>query len=120
MGSKALFNSSTSSAALWRDVRLLRVIEGTLQAKQQMLEGRDKGFAVHGNRFIAHNAFRLLNGTKSPDLVADELSKVPAVVEAVLEATMKAANEVFPGAYLAQLFKNQNKLTQLESSLSIG
>jgi hypothetical protein len=112
---KALFNGSTSSAALWRDVRLLRAVEGTLQAKQQTLEGRDKGFAVHGNRFVAHNVFRLLDGIGSSDAVAEV--RMPAAVEAVLEATMKAANDAFPGAYLAQLFKNQNKLTQLESSL---
>ena len=34
-----------------------------------------------------------------------------------LTATTNIANESFPGAYLAQLFKNQNKLAEIKLAM---
>jgi hypothetical protein len=116
---KALFNGGTSSAAMWRNVRILRIIEVALAAQQGTVDGRDKGYGVHGNRFVAHNVFRRLpvQQTVSLGLPSDIQPKVTELVASTLTATTNIANESFPGAYLAQLFKNQNKLAEIKQAM---
>jgi hypothetical protein len=105
---KALFNGGTSSPLLWRNVRVLRLIDKALQACQSSLDGRAKGFAVHGNRFVAHHVFRRLphvSGDGSA-LALPAAENVQEIVEDVLATTARVADEVYAGGYLAQLFKN--------------
>lgn len=118
---KALFNSGTSSAKVWQSVQLLRLIDAALQREQTALNGRDSGFAVHGNRFIAHLVLKalpgpLVNGTAP--LSADLAALVATEVASALASTVNAANALFPQAYLAQLFKNQKKLSQIADEIS--
>ena len=120
---KALFNSATSSAAMWHHVRILRMIETALIAQQSKLEGRDKGFTVHGNRFIAHNVFRRLPVNQVTAPASSDIrtqAEVNQLVGDVLVSATTRANELFPGAYLAQLFKNQNKLAEIKLQMTQG
>lgn len=116
---KALFNAGTSSALLWRHVRLMRLIDSALQSFQGTLDGRERGFAVHGNRFVAHHVFRALPlppGAAAPYPVPPD-HEVLSLVGNALGATMDAANRLYPGAYLAQLFKNQAKLAEVSREM---
>ena len=118
---KALFNGGTSSAAVWRAVQIMRMVDTGLQEQAERLEGRDKGFAIHGNRFVAHHVFRCLsvsavNGSGAPPTPSD----VAVVVSKVVEGAIAAANQLHPGAYLAQLFKNQKKLIGIAELLRVS
>ncbi|MBR0669956.1 AIPR family protein [Neoroseomonas soli] len=116
---KALFNAGTSSTLLWRHVRVMRMIDSALQTLQSTLDGRDRGFAVHGNRFIAHHVYRSLplsSGVGAPYPIPSE-QDVFALVARAVAATAEAANRLYPGAYLAQLFKNQAKLAAVSREM---
>jgi hypothetical protein len=93
----------------------MRLIDRTLQGCEATVDGREKGFAVHGNRFVAHHVFRrLLQGPV--DGSAAQLptpAEVGRLVEDLLAATAEIADSAYPGAYLAQLFKNQAKLGEI-------
>ena len=116
---KALFNGGTSSPVLWRNVRVMRLIDKALHACQTTLDGRAKGFAVHGNRFVAHHVFRSLpsglGDASAPALPAAE--DVKKMVDDLLTATARVADGAYPGGYLAQLFKNQAKLAEISRVL---
>ena len=119
---KAIFNGGTSSPALWRHVRVMRIIDAALQAHQTVTEGREKGFAVHGNRFIAHHVFRRLplQSTNGATLPLPTTPEVQKLVGELLTAATTAGNVEFPGAYLAQLFKIQAKLVQISGAMETG
>ena len=116
---RALFNPGTSSTTVWRAVQIMRMIDAGLQAQLAELEGRDKGFAVHGNRFIAHHVFRRLSvGAVNGSASMPESSCVGELVADVVTRATLVANQAHPGAYLAQLFKNQKKLLVIDKALS--
>ena len=117
---KALFNQSVSGLKLWQDVRILRLIEATLAMRQFEITGREEGFLIHGNRFIAHNVFQrlpaaLVNAsTPLPDSISQDII---SLVDTVYESLVKNANALYPQAYLAQLFKNQKKLAAISKAI---
>jgi hypothetical protein len=118
---KALFNQSVSGLKLWQDVRILRVIEVALATKLSEISGREEGFLIHGNRFIAHHVFQrlptaLVNASSPlPDTIARDIIDL---VDVVYDSLVKNANTQYPQAYLAQLFKNQKKLTEISKAMA--
>jgi AIPR protein len=56
---KALFNPSVSRHKVWQSVRIM-MIDVALQEQLGRLTGRDTGFIIHGNRYIAHSVFQRL------------------------------------------------------------
>lgn len=98
---------------------MMRLIDGALQACQAAMEGREKGFAVHGNRFVAHHVFRRLprglGEGSAPALPA--AAEIKKAVENLLTEAAGIADSAYPGAYLAQLFKNQAKLAGISRSI---
>lgn len=113
----ALFNPGTSSATLWRNVQIYRLIETTLDERKQELEGRDKGYAVHGSRFITHQVFQhTAHQTSGFHQLTDvEKRNVVDVVSLILTETIRFGNTLYPGAYLAPLFNSATKTAELES-----
>lgn len=115
---KALFNAQLSGSRLWRAVQLMRVIDSVLAKKVKSLSGREEGFLVHGNRFLAHQIFQRL----PPEWLATT-APLPANINDIVEANLEAAfidvaartDRLYPQAYLAQLFKNQTKLATILS-----
>ena len=116
---KALFNSGTSSATVWRLGQIMRVIDAGLQKKFSELEGRDKGYSVHGNRFVAHQVFRRLLPAvvagSSPMISSDTIKDITG---SLVGDIALAANDIHPGAYLAQLFKNHKKLQAVDAAIN--
>ena len=108
---RMLFNPSTTGNVVWRKVQIMRLIEIGIQGKMSNLDGREKGYAIHGNRFVAHKIFRSL----SPSVLnasepSPSASQIAMDVGTMVDRVSSAANQAHPGAYLAQLFKNHQKL----------
>jgi hypothetical protein len=108
---------------MWQCVQIMRHTERALQDKLTTVLGRDSGFLIHGNRYIGHMVFQ-----KLPAAVVNAGSTLPADIEAIVrtyvdeiyEELITKANTLYPQAYLAQLFKNQKKLTEITSAISTG
>jgi hypothetical protein len=116
---KALFNPSISGHKVWQCVRIMRMIDAALQEKLATLTGRDTGFAIHGNRYIAHLVFQRLapHVIGSSVLPVDFEATVNDRVNLALSNLITKANELYPQAYLAQLFKNQKKLVEITNAI---
>lgn len=118
---KALFNPNTSGLKLWQNVKMLRMIDVALTKKLPMLSGRDEGFLIHGNRFVAHSVFQrlpagLVNGsTALPSTIDQDITQL---VDSVCASLFAQANALYPDSYLAQLFKNQKKLAAIAKAMA--
>jgi len=114
---KALFNPSTSSRRLWSLVQLSRRFDKIIKTKADA-SPTQRGIVVHGNRFIAHCIFREIG--KTSDLAASDLIKEKIVEDAVLRVLSgvgKIIDNDYADAYLAPLFKNVKKCTDIRSKL---
>jgi hypothetical protein len=77
-----------------------------------------RGIVVHGNRFISHCIFRRIG--KSSDLDASDIIKDEVVEDAVmrvLSGVSKIIDKDYADAYLAPLFKNVKKCTDIRFKL---
>jgi hypothetical protein len=114
---KALFNPSTSSRRLWSLVQLSRRFDKIIRMKAGG-SPTQRGIVVHGNRFVSHCIFRQIG--KTSDLVASDKIKDKIVEDAVLRVLSgveKIIDEDYADAYLAPLFKNVKKCTDIRSKL---
>jgi hypothetical protein len=114
---KALFNPSTSSRRLWSLVQLSRRIDKTIKAKADA-SPTQRGIVVHGNRFILHCMLRRIGKTSdltASDVIKDEI--VEGAVIHVLSGVGKIIDKDYADAYLAPLFKNVKKCTDIRSKL---
>jgi hypothetical protein len=115
---KRLFNPTVTYQRIWRSVGVMRQVDKLLGEALQSLEGRARGIAVHGNRFILHLVFQLLE-TKSIDDPRFEWnsqsSRVAELVARTLTVVTDVADAEYPG-YPASLFKNATKCAGLARS----
>jgi hypothetical protein len=114
---KALFNSSTSSRRLWSVVQLLRRIDKVVKLNAGG-SPTQRGIVVHGNRFIAHCMLRQIG--KTADLAASDSIKddvVENAVTRVLSGVEKVIDKDYVDAYLAPLFKNVKKCSDIRTKL---
>jgi hypothetical protein len=114
---KALFNPSTSSRRLWSLVQLSRRLDKTIKTKADS-SPTQRGIVVHGNRFISHCMLRQIG--RSSDLSASDVipdAIVEGAVLSVLTGVGKIIDKDYADAYLAPLFKNVKKCTDIRSKL---
>ncbi|MCX5462199.1 AIPR family protein [Streptomyces albidoflavus] len=112
---KKLFNPSVTYQRIWRSVQVVRQVEELLGDTLPSLEGRARGMAVHGNRFILHLVFRQLETKNIDDPRFDwssQARRVPGLVEKTLTVVTEVADADYPG-YPASLFKNATKCSGL-------
>lgn len=117
---KALFNASVSGQKMWHCVQIMRHIDKALQEKLKVVSGRDSGFLIHGNRYISHMVFQRLPAdavNASSPLPANIDASVLKYVDEIYDDLTTQANALYPQAYLAQLFKNQKKLTEITKAV---
>jgi AIPR protein len=112
---KALFNAKTDHLRIWRSVQILRAVDRELDRLRSGLDNRTKGYAVHGNRLIAHVVFAHLDLTGIEVHAADW---APTLVQAIKLTSrvlhiMKDIGEVEYAGYTASLFKNATKTDNL-------
>lgn len=116
---KALFNPGTSSKRLWNIVKLARRIDKSVRSQQNDESPVERGIVVHGNRLFSHCVMRVLSKefdlsnaeTVSEEKLDKTVSELLSGIKAVLEAE-------YPDAYLAPLFKNVSKCTNIRSKVS--
>jgi hypothetical protein len=114
---RALFNPSTSSRRLWSLVQLSRRIDKIIKAKADA-SPTQRGVVVHGNRFISHCILRQI--AKTADLAASDSIKdeiLESAILGVLAGVGKVIDEDYEDAYLAPLFKNVKKCTDIRTKL---
>jgi len=114
---KALFNPSTSSRRLWSLVQLSRRIDKMVKSKADG-SPTQRGIVVHGNRFISHCILRQIG--KTADLTASDAINDKTIEDAVtrvLSGVGKIIDKDYADAYLAPLFKNVKKCTDIRTKL---
>jgi AIPR protein len=118
---KALFNSLTSSKHLWSLVRLSRRIDKAVKTLSDQSSPTDRGIVVHGNRFVMHCILRQIGKTNDlsrSDAIND--ASIENAVKDVLSDVGKIIESTYPDAYLAPLFKNVKKCTDIRSRYEEG
>jgi hypothetical protein len=113
---KALFNQSTSSKRMWSIVQLTRRIDKTIKTLTDQSSPTARGIVVHGNRFIMHCILRRIGNAidlSRNDEIKD--SKIEDAVKNVLSSVGKVIESTYADAYLAPLFKNVKKCTDIRS-----
>ena len=110
---KTLFNAGVSGPDVWRYVRILRLCEQTLQNEQETRAGRDRMFAVHGNRLVEWLVYQWADDTGQltgdPDF-EDFRGSIEAATCDALDQVTRIANQLYgTDVYLASLFKNLTK-----------
>ena len=111
---KAFFNASNSSRRLWSLVQLSRRIDKAVKTFSDQSLPTERGIVVHGNRFVMHCIFRKIG--KATDISNSEDINDRVIEEAVkhvLSGVRKVIEETYPDAYLAPLFKNVKKCTDI-------
>lgn len=112
---RALFNAKTNHLRVWRSVQILRAVDHELDRLRGGLDNRTKGYAVHGNRLIAHIVFTQLDLSRIETHAADwapTLLRATELTAQVLD-TLKDKGEAEYGGYTASLFKNATKTDRL-------
>lgn len=112
---KALFNPTTSSKRLWSLVQLSRRIDKAIKAVTDQ-SPTIRGIIVHGNRFIMHCILRRIG--RATDLsVSDQIEdgKISDAVKQVLSGVGKVIDSDYADAYLAPLFKNAKKCSNIRT-----
>jgi hypothetical protein len=115
---RKLFNGSVSALKVWRSVEVMRAVGETLR-EQANLEGPDRLIAVHGNRFILHLVFRILDKYESAaQSDFDAMKKrIPEItVKMLTEATAEKEKQA-KGSYPANVFKNATKCKGLADAI---
>lgn len=108
---RLLFHSGVSGRDLWDKVQLLRRVEETLDNVRQTENGLRRELAVHGNRFITRQVFRLYSRQKHATM------DLAALTVAVLEYLNENFRNVLSDVHLAWTFKTQSKCARLEHQL---
>lgn len=115
---KALFNAETTSTSIWRRVQVLRHVDEYLGSpKRAWTDSRAKGYAIHGNRVIAHLVFSRLERSSLDDSSSTwspDASTLDALTGACYQAMVEVAEAEYDG-YLASLFKNSTKVRRIRS-----
>jgi AIPR protein len=113
---KALFNPSTSSKRLWSLVQLARRIDKAIKSVADQTSPVDRGIVVHGNRFLMHCIMRRIGRVSDLEL-SDKINEktIQDSVNYVLSSVRETINSGYPDAYLAPLFKNVKKCTDIRS-----
>jgi AIPR protein len=115
---KLLFNGSLSALRMWRLVVVIREVEQALKREQENRQGRDRMITVHGNRFILHLVYCLLDLSRFDDPafdVASIIASVPTLTQRCSDIVIKQTQAIFPTAYTNSLFKNATKCRQLSA-----
>lgn len=113
---KALFNPATLSKRLWSLVQLTRRVDKIVKTLSDQSSPTERGIVVHGNRFIMHCILRMTG--RSHDLSNNEEIEdktIESSVMHVLAGVRSVIESQYPDAYLAPLFKNVKKCTDIRS-----
>lgn len=114
-----LFNSETTAISLWRAVRMMNSVDDLLQVEGDKLTDKERLIAVHGNRFILFYVFSKIGRTRlqSDENIADLESAGKLIATDALARLRSEIPKRFPDAYPGNIFKNQERQTELLETL---
>jgi len=117
---KTLFNGSVSGLNLYKHVQILRAVDTALAKQKATRVGRDRMYAIHGNRFVAHMVYRdhpVETDAEYSELTEGQKQAIDAQVAAILDRMPPIVDRLYPDCYLASLFKNRTKCAVMEREL---
>jgi hypothetical protein len=115
----ALFNPSVNGLLVHRAVDVVRIVDSRLDSESQLNEGTRSGVAVHGNRVIAHVLLDRL-GTNNLLDHSFGFEDATASISADAIVLLDALTGVFPpNSYPGNVFKNQQRCSQLLSDAGV-
>jgi hypothetical protein len=109
-----IFNDKLTAEDLVATVKKMRLINAAIDdaVHKQGQNSRYNGYATHGNIFTALQIFKRTSNGMSPDTIKNVSSKV-------FKEVCDQAETLYPGSYLAHLFRNTAKCTELDAKLRI-
>ncbi len=121
---KTIFNPTVNGITVYRAVVVLREIEACLLSTIKGLgkrSGRDYGVLVHGNRLIESLVFAAIDARKVTDVsrpfdIAAEAPTIELNTTKMIGFLTSEVERLFPGGFLATVFKNPAKSKQLYQS----
>lgn len=117
---KLLFNAQVSGVRVVRQVDILRQIELVLQDYRSASDKDERNLAYHGNRFVETIIFKKLTSSitnGSGRLSAADVQLTQDASKKAFGDVLESVRELFPGAYMASLFKNGEKCAELEAKV---
>jgi AIPR protein len=115
---KALFNSTTLSKRLWSLVKLVRRAEKCIRNSYNQESAVEKGIVVHGNRLLSHCVLKRIarkSDLANSDAITDE--DLGQATTSTLARIREVIDEEYKDAYLAPLFKNVGKCTNIRAKV---
>lgn len=112
---RILFNSKVKGPDLYKEVQVLRKVESFVTKQKKKLVDRDKLLVSHGNRFILHLVYLQFRRAIYKDTF--KLEQVEGVCENLFRLLIDAIDELQPNAYLATLFKNKTKCSEIKMNI---
>lgn len=111
-----LFNKSLTGPQLWRLIQVYRSIEARLGRLKKTKDGKERAITIHGNRLIAHIAmqsasFNIYDGPEKLNI--NEVQELYLLCDKALNFIHATVSENYPEAYIANLFKNLMKTTNI-------
>jgi hypothetical protein len=113
---KILFNASINGSELWKLVQILRIVDNKLSQEQKQRDGRERLFAVHGNRFILHLIYKSLPNiffSSSSELISSQINEIEDCTSSFLENVVSETNNLYPNSYPANIFRNITKCQEI-------
>ncbi|MBD1880945.1 AIPR family protein [Coleofasciculus sp. FACHB-T130] len=113
---KILFNPSINGSDVWKLVQILRIVDNKLLQEQKQRDGRERLFAVHGNRFILHLIYKGLPKdffSSSSDLTSSQINEIEECTSKLLENVVSETNNLYLNSYPANIFRNITKCQEI-------
>ncbi len=121
---KQIFNASVSGYRVFNCVKLVRIIEDVIVKQIEQLpklSGRSYGLLIHGNRLIEMLVIAKLNVSGSLDNIEynPDLSNIEKNTKEIIEVISTYIDANYPDSFLATLFKNSSKCTDIASQITL-
>lgn len=118
-----IFNNDTNAFQLLNSVMIVRYIDKELQIKKEVLTGRERLVAVHGNRFIAHCVLQKLKShddfEKKTIFEQGLYDETKSLVDSAIAPITEKMNKLYADSYPANIFKNTTKCKNIYKGLKI-
>jgi hypothetical protein len=118
---KMLFNPSNNAYYVKYVIEIFSKVQDTI--RETSAENRRMiQYTIHGNVFIAAQCFKKID----KDNIRTNVYDVNTAIQRIADIAPRIFNEVYtrfekkyPGSYLAHLFRNANKLKELDAEMNL-
>jgi hypothetical protein len=116
-----IFNSTLTATRFWRSVQVLREVNSLLKSKENISQGRERSFYIHGNRFVLHIVFQIIanESLMNPAFEFEDYrkKKLPDIIQSIMEVTKTKLEEKYGSSLIHQVFRNFTKCKDLKASI---